>query len=78
MKGLKLAGFSENKDGKSLVKVDGIEFGKDFVFIAGPCSIESEKQTIEIAKAVKKAGANILRGGALNQGLLLMPFRVWV
>ena len=66
MKGLKLAGFSESKDGKSLVKVGGIEFGRDFVFIAGPCSIESEKQTIEIAKAVKKAGANILRGGAFK------------
>ena len=34
--------------------------------IAGPCSVESEEQVIEIAKAAKKAGANILRGGAFK------------
>ena len=33
---------------------------------AGPCSVESEEQIIEVAMAVKSAGANILRGGAFK------------
>ena len=37
---------------------------KTFVLIAGPCSVESETQILTTAKAVKKAGAHILRGGA--------------
>ena len=40
--------------------------GKNYTFVAGPCSVESEKQIIGIAKAVKKAGAAILRGGAFK------------
>ena len=36
------------------------------VIIAGPCSVESEEQIIETAKAVKGAGASILRGGAFK------------
>ena len=49
----------------TIVDVGGHKFGGDnFQIIAGPCSVESEKQVIEIAKAVKKAGATILRGGA--------------
>ncbi|MDY0276639.1 MAG: 3-deoxy-7-phosphoheptulonate synthase [Acholeplasma sp.] len=40
--------------------------GKDFLVIAGPCSVESYEQTLEIATAVKEAGANILRGGAFK------------
>ena len=34
--------------------------------MAGPCSVESEEQIVEIAKRVKKAGANFLRGGAFK------------
>jgi len=37
-----------------------------FAMIAGPCSVESESQIIEVAMAVKEAGANILRGGAFK------------
>lgn len=40
--------------------------GKDFHIIAGPCSVESEEQIIEVAKAVKEAGATFLRGGAFK------------
>lgn len=40
--------------------------GGNFQFFAGPCSVESEEQIIEIAKAVKASGANILRGGAFK------------
>jgi len=38
--------------------------GGNFAMIAGPCSVESEEQIIEVAMAVKAAGADILRGGA--------------
>lgn len=51
-----------------VVKVKGIPIGKDNppVFIAGPCSIESYEQLFRIGKAVKDAGADILRGGAFK------------
>jgi 3-deoxy-7-phosphoheptulonate synthase len=38
----------------------------DFLVMAGPCSVESEDQTVRIAHAVKKAGATVLRGGAFK------------
>ena len=40
--------------------------GNRLGIIAGPCSVESEEQVVEIAKRVKKAGANFLRGGAFK------------
>lgn len=40
--------------------------GGNLMIMAGPCSIESEEQLTEIAKAVKKSGANVLRGGAFK------------
>ena len=40
--------------------------GKKFQVMAGPCSVESEKQLMATAHAVKKAGATILRGGAFK------------
>lgn len=40
--------------------------GDNYAFIAGPCSVESEKQIIGIAEAVKKCGAVALRGGAFK------------
>ena len=40
--------------------------GGNFAMIAGPCSVESEDQIIEVAQAVKAAGADILRGGAFK------------
>lgn len=51
----------------TVVDVGGVKIGGGyFAMIAGPCSVESEEQVIEIAKAVKKSGANILRGGAFK------------
>ncbi len=38
--------------------------GKQFVMMAGPCSVESEEQILLTARAVKKAGGQVLRGGA--------------
>ena len=40
--------------------------GGYFALIAGPCSVESEDQIIEVARAVKESGAHILRGGAFK------------
>lgn len=40
--------------------------GSQIIVMAGPCSVESEKQIIESAEAVKKAGGHILRGGAFK------------
>ena len=40
--------------------------GGHFAMIAGPCSVESEEQIIEVASAVKSSGADILRGGAFK------------
>jgi len=52
---------------KSTVKVDGFEFGgKKIGVIAGPCAVEREEVTVEIARFVKAAGAVALRGGAFK------------
>ena len=51
----------------TIVNIGGHKFGgQSFQVIAGPCSIESEKQIIEVAQAVKEAGATLLRGGAFK------------
>jgi 3-deoxy-7-phosphoheptulonate synthase len=50
---------------RSVVQVRDIEIGgNDFVVMAGPCAVESEKQLLQTAEAVAEAGARILRGGA--------------
>ncbi|QDG54244.1 3-deoxy-7-phosphoheptulonate synthase [Persicimonas caeni] len=51
----------------TLVDVGGtVVGGSRFTVIAGPCSVESHAQMLETAKAVKEAGAGILRGGAFK------------
>ena len=51
----------------TIVNVSGVKIGeKKPVIIAGPCSVESEEQVINIAKSVKSSGASILRGGAFK------------
>jgi len=58
------------------VKVDGINIGgKELVVIAGPCAVESEQQLLETARAVKAAGATILRGGAFKPSTSPYQFR---
>ncbi len=64
MKNLKLVA-RETKT-RTVVNVSGIEIGRDFVVIAGPCSVESEMQLLETARAVKASGADMLRGGAFK------------
>ena len=51
----------------TVVSVGEAKFGGgNFAMIAGPCSVESEAQIIAIARAVKEAGAAVLRGGAFK------------
>ena len=51
----------------SVVDVSGVKFGGGHLgLIAGPCSVESFEQVLEVAKAVKASGANMLRGGAFK------------
>ncbi|MGL5352317.1 MAG: 3-deoxy-7-phosphoheptulonate synthase [Clostridium sp.] len=51
----------------TIVDVNGsIIGGKNLAVMAGPCSVESEEQIIEIAKSVKESGATFLRGGAFK------------
>ncbi len=53
------------KPQRSVVEVGDVSIGDgSFVVIAGPCSVESEEQLFSTAKAVKAAGAKLLRGGA--------------
>ena len=66
MTGLKLATYNHKVEKRSVVNVGTVKVGIDFVLIAGPCSVESEIQTITTAIEVKEAGANMLRGGAFK------------
>lgn len=51
----------------TIVEVGNVKIGGGyFAMIAGPCSVESEEQIIEVATAVKESGADILRGGAFK------------
>jgi 3-deoxy-7-phosphoheptulonate synthase len=52
----------------TIVEVSGIEIGEGRrpVIIAGPCAVESEEQILKTARAVKAAGADMLRGGAFK------------
>lgn len=51
----------------SVVSAGNVKIGGgNFALIAGPCSVESEAQIIEVALSVKQSGANILRGGAFK------------
>ena len=56
----------ERKDTRIKINSQLIGAGQKLAFMAGPCSVENEKQTIETALAVKEAGATILRGGAFK------------
>ncbi|HEY1339866.1 MAG TPA: 3-deoxy-7-phosphoheptulonate synthase, partial [Bryobacteraceae bacterium] len=57
----------EFKKERSAIAVDGIDIGAgEFIVMAGPCSVESEKQIMETAAGVAEAGAKVLRGGAFK------------
>ncbi|HEY0552199.1 MAG TPA: 3-deoxy-7-phosphoheptulonate synthase, partial [Verrucomicrobiae bacterium] len=58
----------EAHKGNSTIKLSNgtVIGGKKFVVMAGPCSVESERQLMTTAEAVAKAGATVLRGGAFK------------
>ena len=57
----------EYRPEKSTVQVGDVVIGDDrFVMMAGPCTVESEEQLMTTARAVKAAGAHVLRGGAFK------------
>ena len=62
----KLVG-NEVKPEKTVVRVGEVGFGgRQFIVIAGPCSVETREQILQTARAVRKAGAHLLRGGAFK------------
>ena len=65
IKNIKLAAREPGQN-TTIIDVKGVKVGQGLVVIAGPCSVETERQTIETAIAVKKAGAHMLRGGAFK------------
>jgi 3-deoxy-7-phosphoheptulonate synthase len=66
----------EGKTENTVVDVGGVLVGgPDIVVMAGPCSVESEEQLLATAIAVKRAGANILRGGAFKPRTSPYSFR---
>jgi 3-deoxy-7-phosphoheptulonate synthase len=57
----------EAKPESSIVMVSGVPVGGDnFAVVAGPCAVETPEQTLTIARHVRGAGAQILRGGAFK------------
>src|SRR5699024_10720853 len=51
----------------SVIDIDGVKVGgSHFMVCAGSCSVENEEDTVALAKALKDAGANTLRGGAFK------------
>lgn len=51
----------------TVVRVNGVSVGeKEVVVMAGPCAVEDRAQIIDAARAVKEAGAKVLRGGAFK------------
>jgi len=66
MNALRLASLNGDHLGRTTILAGHVRFGEEFVVIAGPCSVESEEQTIQTAHEVKAAGAHMLRGGAFK------------
>jgi 3-deoxy-7-phosphoheptulonate synthase len=64
MKNIKLA--MRETEQRTIIKISRVEIGSGFTVIAGPCSVESEEQILESARAVQAAGADMLRGGAFK------------
>jgi 3-deoxy-7-phosphoheptulonate synthase len=57
----------EVKPEPTVVEIGGVKVGgPEFAVVAGPCAVESLEQTLTVARAVKQAGAHLLRGGAFK------------
>ena len=67
LKPYKLASREVNKETSVLELDDKTAIGgNDIIVFAGPCAVESKEQILEVAVAVKNAGAHVLRGGAFK------------
>jgi 3-deoxy-7-phosphoheptulonate synthase len=71
----KLSGWDFHPHKTTFQVGDALIGGNELTIIAGPCSVESEEQTLETARAVKAAGAKILRGGAYKPRTSPYEFR---
>jgi 3-deoxy-7-phosphoheptulonate synthase len=59
--------LKSDKHQQTIVRVLDLEIGgRDFITMAGPCSVETEQQLLSTAHHVRKRGARILRGGAFK------------
>ena len=62
---------------QTVVRVGNASIGGDeFTIMSGPCAVESAEQVLQTAKAIKKSGAQILRGGAYKPRTSPTPSRV--
>ena len=65
LKPYKLASAQFRKGERTVIEIDGRKLGGEhFGLIAGPCTVESREQTLEVARVVNENGASMLRGGA--------------
>jgi 3-deoxy-7-phosphoheptulonate synthase len=64
----KLASSELAHDEPTILRINGriVGGGETFCLIAGPCTVESREQTLDVARAVAEAGASMLRGGAFK------------
>jgi len=74
-KRFKLTGWDFHPQ-RTIIDIKGVRVGGDeIMLIAGPCSVESEEQTLSTARAVRDSGARILRGGAYKPRTSPYEFR---
>jgi 3-deoxy-7-phosphoheptulonate synthase len=66
LKPFKLASLEVRSEPTRVTVGNAVIGGKKIVVMAGPCSVESREQVLEVATKVKEAGASILRGGAFK------------
>jgi 3-deoxy-7-phosphoheptulonate synthase len=66
MDNLKLSSLGNKNFERTVVSVGDQQIGSGLTLIAGPCTVETEDQTLAVARAVKEAGGTILRGGAFK------------
>jgi 3-deoxy-7-phosphoheptulonate synthase len=71
----KLASREFHPEGSTVRVGEAVIGGPDPVIMAGPCSVEDEEQMVSTAKAVKAAGATVLRGGAFKPRTSPYSFR---
>ena len=61
-----------------MLEIEGRKLGGDhFALIAGPCTVESREQTLEVARCVAENGAAMLRGGAYKPRTSPYSFQGW-